>query len=62
MNKEKPIIALDFKSEEETRMFLSLFADESLNVEVGMELYYATGPDFVREIVEMGHEIFLDLK
>lgn len=62
MNKEKPIIALDFKSEEETRMFLSLFADESLNVKVGMELYYATGPDFVREIVEMGHEIFLDLK
>ena len=62
MNKEKPIIALDFKSEEETRMFLSLFADESVNVKVGMELYYATGPDFVREIVEMGHEIFLDLK
>lgn len=62
MDKEKPIIALDFKSVEETRTFLKLFSKESLNVKVGMELFYAAGPDFVREIVEMGHEIFLDLK
>lgn len=62
MEKDKPIIALDFKSADETRTFLQLFADESLNVKVGMELFYAAGPDFVREIVEMGHAIFLDLK
>ena len=62
MDKDKPIIALDFKSAEETRTFLDLFSHESLNVKVGMELFYAAGPDFVREIVEMGHAIFLDLK
>ena len=29
---------------------------------IGMELYYAEGPDIVREIKRRGHKIFLDLK
>lgn len=59
-----PIIALDFPSREEALNFLDLFKDEAEKpyVKVGMELFYAAGPDFIREIKDRGHKIFLDLK
>lgn len=62
MEKEKPMIALDFGEAQETREFLNLLSKEQLNVKIGMELFCAAGPDFVREIVERGHKVFLDLK
>lgn len=63
MREERPIIALDFPSFEEVKSFLSLFpADERLYVKIGMELYYAEGPDIVRYIKSLGHSVFLDLK
>lgn len=62
MDKNKPIVALDFKSKEEAETFLDLFSDKKLNVKIGMELFYSTGPDFVREVVQKGHYVFLDLK
>lgn len=56
------IIALDFKSAEETYAFLDLFPNEKPYVKIGMELYYAEGPSIVKEIKKRGHKIFLDLK
>ena len=57
------IIALDFPSREETLAFLDQFpAGEKPFVKIGMELFYAEGPDVVREIKARGHKIFLDLK
>ena len=56
------IIACDFKSKEDTLKFLDLFNNESLFLKIGMELFYAEGPDIVREIKKRGHKIFLDLK
>lgn len=56
------IIALDFPGRERTMDFLSKFGDERPYVKVGMELFYAAGPDIVREISGRGHRIFLDLK
>ena len=35
------IIALDFKSKEETIKFLDLFTDEKLFVKIGYEIFYA---------------------
>ncbi|XKE93654.1 orotidine-5'-phosphate decarboxylase [Metaplanococcus flavidus] len=61
MRNERPIIALDFASKEQTMEFLLNF-DESLFVKVGMELFYQEGPELVREINRLGHDIFLDLK
>ena len=57
------IIALDFPTKEETLHFLDQFpAGEKPFVKIGMELFYAEGPDVVREIKARGHKIFLDLK
>lgn len=55
------IIALDFKDRKETMEFLKQFP-EPIYVKVGMELYYAEGPEIVRLIKNMGHQVFLDLK
>ncbi|AUJ29429.1 orotidine-5'-phosphate decarboxylase [Liquorilactobacillus hordei] len=63
MQIKRPIIALDFPSRNETMQFLSEFPkDESLFIKIGMELYYSEGPDIVREIKSLGHDVFLDLK
>ena len=56
------IIACDFKSKEEVFNFLDLFKDEKPFLKIGMELFYAEGPEIVREIKKRGHKIFLDLK
>lgn len=58
------IIACDFSSKEEVVKFLSKFENESRKpfVKIGMEPFYAEGPEIVRTIKKMGHKIFLDLK
>lgn len=61
MNKDV-IIACDFSSKEETLAFLDRFEDCKPFVKIGMELFYAAGPEIVREIKKRGHKIFLDLK
>ena len=56
------IIALDFEAREKTLAFLDSFTEEKPFVKIGMELFYAEGPDIVREIKARGHKVFLDLK
>ncbi len=56
------IIALDFAKKTETLDFLREFEGRKPYVKIGMELFYAEGPQVVSEIRKMGHSIFLDLK
>ena len=56
------IIACDFAGKAETLAFLDRFGGERPFLKIGMELYYAAGPDIVRELKARGHKIFLDLK
>ena len=56
------IIACDFDSKEKTLAFLDRFTDVKPFVKIGMELFYAEGPQIVHEIKARGHKIFLDLK
>ena len=56
------IIACDFSSKEQTLAFLNRFEGRKPFVKIGMELFYAEGPEIVREIKCRGHKIFLDLK
>ena len=56
------IVACDFSSAEQVFNFLDKFTEEKPFVKIGMELFYAEGPQIVREIKARGHKIFLDLK
>ena len=56
------IIACDFQSAEQTFAFLDKFTEEKPFLKIGMELYYAEGPEIVRQLKARGHKIFLDLK
>ena len=60
--KKEVIIACDFSDAEDCLHFLDRFPDRKPFVKIGMELFYAAGPQIVRQIKERGHRIFLDLK
>ena len=62
MSKRDVIIACDFSSKEQTLNFLDKFSGRKPFVKIGMELFYAEGPEIVRTIKARGHRIFLDLK
>lgn len=56
------IVACDFAGRNEVMSFLELFTDKKPFLKIGMELFYAEGPQIVRDIKARGHKIFLDLK
>ncbi|MBR2151958.1 MAG: orotidine-5'-phosphate decarboxylase [Clostridia bacterium] len=56
------IIALDFENKEKALGFLDNFTGRKPFVKIGMELFYAEGPQIVKDIKARGHKIFLDLK
>ena len=56
------IIACDFADKETALNFLDKFEGRKPFVKIGMELFYAEGPQIVREIKARGHKRLLDLK
>ena len=56
------IIACDFSDGRTCLEFLDQFTGKKPYVKIGMELYYAEGPQMVRKLKERGHPVFLDLK
>lgn len=58
----KLIIALDYPSAEQALTFIKQLSPESCKLKVGFELFTSAGPDFVKQIVDMGYDVFLDLK
>jgi len=56
------IVACDFAGREQVFDFLDKFTDAKPFLKIGMELFYAEGPQIVRDIKARGHKIFLDLK
>ena len=76
-NQRDVIIACDFKSADETVKFLdrltrirseviscddSRFGEGRPYVKMGMELFYAEGPEMIKLLKSRGHKVFLDLK
>ena len=56
------IVACDFAGRRQVFDFLDQFTGKKPYLKIGMELFYAEGPQIVREIKARGHKIFLDLK
>jgi len=60
--KEKIILVLDVSSREEAMKLVRPLYEHVGMFKVGMQLFTAEGPSLVREIVDMGGKVFLDLK
>jgi orotidine-5'-phosphate decarboxylase len=58
----KLILALDLETREEAFAMLHRLGNSIEWVKVGLQLFTAYGPDFVREIADRGYKVFLDLK
>ena len=58
----KLIIALDFQTAEQALKFVRPLSPDLCKLKVGFELFVAAGPDFVRQLVDQGYDVFLDLK
>ena len=58
----KLIIALDFPNKEQAFQFIKPLSPENCKLKVGFELFVAAGPDFVKQLVDAGFDVFLDLK
>ncbi|MDR3053711.1 MAG: orotidine-5'-phosphate decarboxylase [Coriobacteriales bacterium] len=58
---EKIIVALDC-SPEQARLLAAQLAGHASWLKVGMTLFYAAGPQIVREFKERGFKVFVDLK
>ncbi len=56
------IVALDVESADDARALVQRLGTQVTFYKVGMELYAAAGIAFVRELVEQGLDVFLDLK
>ena len=58
----KLIIALDFPNKDRALNFVKQLSPSDCRLKVGFELFVASGPDFVRQLVDTGFDVFLDLK
>ncbi|WP_298609122.1 orotidine-5'-phosphate decarboxylase [uncultured Thiothrix sp.] len=56
------IIALDFPAAEPALQLVKQLSPQDCKLKVGFELFVAAGPDFVRQLVAQGFDVFLDLK
>ncbi|KPA52369.1 orotidine 5'-phosphate decarboxylase [Photobacterium leiognathi subsp. mandapamensis] len=58
----KVIVALDYDNQNEALAFVDRIEPGSCRLKVGKEMFTYFGPDFVRQLHERGHSVFLDLK
>lgn len=56
------IVALDVETAEEARKLAAQLGDSVNFYKVGLELYASAGMEFVHELKQNGHRVFLDLK
>jgi orotidine-5'-phosphate decarboxylase len=60
--RQRLIVALDVSTAAAARKIVAAVGDSALTYKVGMQLYTAEGPSMVRELVDSGRHVFLDLK
>src|SRR5215469_3594516 len=62
MSSDPVIIALDFESPREADNLVTVLGNAAGFYKVGIELFAAAGPDYVRSLVDRGKRVFLDMK
>lgn len=60
--RERVIVALDVSTAAAAHKIVAAVGDSALTFKVGMQLYSAEGPQVVRDLVDSGRRVFLDLK
>jgi orotidine-5'-phosphate decarboxylase len=60
--RERLIVALDVSSAAAAHKIVGAVGDSARYYKVGLQLYTAEGPQFVRDLVAAGRQVFLDLK
>ncbi|NOY73369.1 MAG: orotidine-5'-phosphate decarboxylase [Gammaproteobacteria bacterium] len=58
----KIIVALDYSSESDALALVEQLDPAQCRLKVGKELFTSAGPNFVKRLVDMRYEVFLDLK
>lgn len=56
------MVALDYPDVNSAHRLLKELEGIPCYMKVGMQLFYATGPDFIREMKHLGYKVFLDVK
>jgi len=60
--KDRLIVALDVSGRDTANAIIDELRDEVGAFKIGLQLFTATGPQFVRDVVKSGLRVFLDLK
>lgn len=56
------MIALDYPDAAQARLLIKQLEGIPCYMKVGMQLFYAAGPDFIRELKARGYSVFVDVK
>ncbi|SFT43545.1 orotidine-5'-phosphate decarboxylase [Pseudoalteromonas sp. DSM 26666] len=59
---KKILIALDYDDQQTALAFVKLLSPDTCRLKVGKEMFTYFGPAFVKELVDLGFDVFLDLK
>ncbi|WP_435276944.1 orotidine-5'-phosphate decarboxylase [Psychrobium sp. nBUS_13] len=61
-NQSKVVVALDFDDQNKALAFVDTIDPQSCRLKIGKEMFTYFGPDFVKQLVAKGFDVFLDLK
>jgi len=61
-NDPKVLVALDFAEANSALQFVATLDAAQCRLKVGKELFAVVGPAFVKQLIEQGFDVFLDLK
>ncbi len=61
-SQKKVLIALDYDNQDAAIAFVKQLSPDSCRLKVGKEMFTYFGPEFVKKLIELGFDVFLDLK
>ena len=62
VDSKKVLIALDYDDQGKALAFVKQLSPSTCRLKVGKEMFTLFGPDFVKQLVDLGFDVFLDLK